>query len=153
MVANILMTRYKEIRLIFNAKSRKNQKMKLHVEQGTGAGTGAGTGTGTGTGAGAGAGAGTGAGTGTGTGAGAGAGTGIEGKIAIELVSKTDEKPLEAQFIPRLVEAHDLYISQYLCLFESSATGERCEKFTFRILGLTHCKNNIRSNLKIIIIS
>ena len=123
MVANILMTRYKEIRLIFNAKSRKNQKMKLHVEQGAG------------------------------TGAGAGAGAGIEGKIAIELVSKTDEKPLEAQFIPRLVEAHDLYISQYLCLFESSATGERCEKFTFRILGLTHCKNNIRSNLKIIIIS
>ena len=131
MVANILMTRYKEIRLIFNAKSRKNQKMKLHVEQGAGAGAGAGAGTGTG----------------------AGAGAGIEGKIAIELVSKTDEKPLEAQFIPRLVEAHDLYISQYLCLFESSATGERCEKFTFRILGLTHCKNNIRSNLKIIIIS
>ena len=131
MVANILMTRYKEIRLIFNAKSRKNQKMKLHVEQGAGAGAGAGAGTGTG----------------------AGAGAGIEGKIAIELVSKIDEKPLEAQFIPRLVEAHDLYISQYLCLFESSATGERCEKFTFRILGLTHCKNNIRSNLKIIIIS
>lgn len=131
MVANILMTRYKEIRLIFNAKSRKNQKMKLHVEQGAGAGAGAGAGTGTG----------------------AGAGAGIEGKIAIELVSKTDEKPLEAQFIPRLVEAHDLYISQYLCLFESFATGERCEKFTFRILGLTHCKNNIRSNLKIIIIS
>ena len=126
MVANILMTRYKEIRLIFNAKSRKNQKMKLHVEQGAGAGAGTGAGTGTGT--------------GTGAGAGAGAGTGIEGKIAIELVSKTDEKPLEAQFIPRLVEAHDLYISQYLCLFESSATGERCEKFTFRILGLTHCK-------------
>ena len=123
MVANILMTRYKEIRLIFNAKSRKNQKMKLHVEQRDG------------------------------TGAGAGAGAGIEGKIAIELVSKTDEKPLEAQFIPRLVEAHDLYISQYLCLFESFATGERYEKFTFRILGLTHCKNNIRSNLKIIIIS
>ena len=95
MVANILMTRYKEIRLIFNAKSRKNQKMKLHVEQGAG------------------------------TGAGAGAGAGIEGKIAIELVSKTDEKPLEAQFIPRLVEAHDLYLSQYLCLFESFATGER----------------------------
>lgn len=131
MVANILMTRYKEIRLIFNAKSRKNQKMKLHVEQGAGAGAGAGAGTGTG----------------------AGAGAGIEGKIAIELVSKTDEKPLEAQFIPRLVEAHDLYLSQYLCLFESFATGERCEKFTFRILGLTHCKNNIRSNLKIIIIS
>lgn len=131
MVANILMTRYKEIRLIFNAKSRKNQKMKLHVEQGAGAGAGAGAGTGTG----------------------AGAGAGIEGKIAIELVTKTDEKPLEAQFIPRLVEAHDLYISQYLCLFESFATGERCEKFTFRILGLTHCKNNIRSNLKIIIIS
>ena len=107
MVANILMTRYKEIRLIFNAKSRKNQKMKLHVEQGAGAGAGAGTG----------------AGTGTGTGTGAGAG--IEGKIAIELVSKTDEKPLEAQFIPRLVEAHDLYLSQYLCLFESFATGER----------------------------
>lgn len=135
MVANILMTRYKEIRLIFNAKSRKNQKMKLHVEQGAGAGAGAGTG----------------AGTGTGTGTGAGAG--IEGKIAIELVSKTDEKPLEAQFIPRLVEAHDLYISQYLCLFESFATGERCEKFTFRILGLTHCKNNIRKNLTIILIS
>ena len=127
MVANILMTRYKEIRLIFNAKSRKNQKMKLHVEQGAGAEAGTGTGAGT--------------------------GAGIEGKIAIELVSKTDEKPLEAQFIPRLVEAHDLYISQYLCLFESFATGERCEKFTFRILGLTHCKNNIRSNLKIIIIS
>lgn len=127
MVANILMTRYKEIRLIFNAKSRKNQKMKLHVEQGAGAEAGAG--------------------------AGAGTGAGIEGKIAIELVTKTDEKPLEAQFIPRLVEAHDLYISQYLCLFESFATGERCEKFTFRILGLTHCKNNIRSNLKIIIIS
>lgn len=89
MVANILMTRYKEIRLIFNAKSRKNQKMKLHVEQRDGAGAG------------------------------------IEGKIAIELVSKTDEKPLEAQFIPRLVEAHDLYLSQYLCLFESFATGER----------------------------
>ena len=127
MVANVLMTRYKEIRLIFNAKSRKNQKMKLQVEPGAGAGAGAGAGT--------------------------GAGAGIEGKIAIELVSKTDEKPLEAQFIPRLVEAHDLYISQYLCLFESFATGERCEKFTFRILGLTHCKNNIRSNLKIIIIS
>ena len=125
MVANILMTRYKEIRLIFNAKSRKNQKMKLHVEQRDGAGAGAG----------------------------AGAGSKAEGKIAIELVTKTDEKPLEAQFIPRLVEAHDLYISQYLCLFESFATGERCEKFTFRILGLTHCKNNIRSNLKIIIIS
>ena len=92
-VANILMTRYKEIRLIFNAKSRKNQKMKLHVEQGAGAG--------------------------------AGAGSKAEGKIAIELVSKTDEKPLEAQFIPRLVEAHDLYLSQYLCLFESFATGER----------------------------
>ena len=103
MVANILMTRYKEIRLIFNAKSRKNQKMKLHVEQGAGAGAGAGAGTGTG----------------------AGAGAGIEGKIAIELVSKTDEKPLEAQFIPRLVEAHDLYLSQYLCLFESFATRER----------------------------
>lgn len=95
MVANILMTRYKEIRLIFNAKSRKNQKMKLHVEQGAGAG------------------------------AGTGAGSKAEGKIAIELVTKTDEKPLEAQFIPRLVEAHDLYLSQYLCLFESFATGER----------------------------
>ena len=123
MVANVLMTRYKEIRLIFNAKSRKNQKMKLQVEPGAGAG------------------------------AGTGAGTGIEGRVAIELVSKTDERPLEAQFIPRLVEAHDLYLSQYLCLFESFATGERCEKFTFRILGLTHCKNNIRSNLKIIIVS
>lgn len=89
MVANVLMTRYKEIRLIFNAKSRKNQKMKLPVEQGAGAGAKA------------------------------------EGRIAIELVSKTDERPLEAQFIPRLVEAHDLYLSQYLCLFESFATGER----------------------------
>ena len=121
MVANVLMTRYKEIRLIFNAKSRKNQKMKLQVEPGAGAG------------------------------AGTGAGTGIEGRVAIELVSKTDERPLEAQFIPRLVEAHDLYLSQYLCLFESFATGERREKFTFHILGSTHCKNNIRSNLKIII--
>ena len=76
MVANVLMTRYKEIRLIFNAKSRKNRGMKFQAEQGTGAETGA------------------------------------EEKIAIELVTKTDEKPLEAQFIPRLVEAHDLYLSQ-----------------------------------------
>ena len=68
----MLMTRYKEIRLIFNAKSRKNRGMKFQAEQGTEA----------------------------------------EGKIAIELVTKTDEKPLEAQFIPRLVEAHDLYLSQ-----------------------------------------
>lgn len=74
------MTRYKEIRLIFNAKSRKNRGMKFQAEQGAGAETGA--------------------------------ETGAEGKIAIELVTKTDEKPLEAQFIPRLVEAHDLYLSQ-----------------------------------------
>lgn len=86
MVANLLMTRYKEIRLVFNAKSKKNQKIKLQPEQGG------------------------------------------EGRIAIELVIKRDEKPLEEQFIPRLVEAHDLYLLQYICLFQSSASSRKVGK-------------------------
>ena len=88
MVANVLMTRYKEIRLVFNAKSRKNKKMELQAEQGG------------------------------------------EGRIAVELVTKTDDKPLEEKFIPRLVEAHNLYLSDYLCLLEP-ALLEKDRKTSF----------------------
>ena len=69
-VANILMTRYKEIRLVFNTASEKNANMTFAAEQ-------------------------------------------QNERAAVELIVKTDERPLESQFVPRLIEAHDLYLSQY----------------------------------------
>ena len=68
-VANILMTRYHEIRLVFNKKSSKNAGLSY---------------------------------------------TGLEqnDQAAVELVVKTEEAPLESEFVPILVKAHSLFISQ-----------------------------------------
>ena len=63
------MTRYHEIRLVFNKKSSKNAGLSY---------------------------------------------TGLEqnDQAAVELVVKTGEAPLESEFVPILVKAHSLFISQ-----------------------------------------
>lgn len=59
-VANILMTRYHEVRLVFNGASRKNQHLSLDRSS----------------------------------------------PISVEIITKNSEEPLEAVFVPRLVQAH-----------------------------------------------
>lgn len=75
-VANILMTRYKEIRLVFNTASEKNANMTFTAEQ-------------------------------------------QNERATVELIVKADERPLESQFVPRLIAAHDLYLSQYSCFLNT----------------------------------
>ena len=59
-VANILMTRYNEVRLVFNGASHKNQHLSFDRSS----------------------------------------------PISVEVIIKNSEEPLEAVFVPRLVQAH-----------------------------------------------
>lgn len=71
------MTRYKEIRLVFNKKSYKNEGLSINTCE-------------------------------------------ENENAAIELYDKLPDHSLEDCFIPRLIEAHDIYISKKQLLFVCS---------------------------------
>lgn len=66
-VANILMTRYQEIRLVFSTKSVKNATLQIHAVE-------------------------------------------KNEEAEVELVTRDSELPLEADFVPRLIYAHQQYL-------------------------------------------